>query len=45
LAFVPRRSQKKLRDEQGVFIKHPSSEWMPWNFRETLVRVAAPAAA
>jgi transposase len=26
-------------------LKHRPSEWMPWNYRETLARLATPAAA
>ena len=26
-------------------LKQKPSEWMPWNYRETLARLAAPAAA
>jgi hypothetical protein len=26
-------------------LKHRPSEWMPWNYRETLARLARPAAA
>ena len=26
-------------------LKQPPSEWMPWNYRETLARLATPAAA
>jgi len=26
-------------------LKHNPSEWMPWNYRETLARLATPAAA
>jgi transposase len=26
-------------------LKHKPSEWMPWNYRDTLARLATPAAA
>lgn len=26
-------------------LKHRPSEWMPWNYRQTSARLAAPAAA
>ena len=26
-------------------LKHKPSEWMPWNYRETLMRLATPSAA
>jgi len=32
-----------LRHSEGL--KQRPSEWMPWNYRETLARLARPAAA
>jgi hypothetical protein len=30
---------------QAEKLKQHPSEWMPWNYRDTLVRLTAPAAA
>ena len=34
----------ELQRHAGELPRNPS-EWMPWNYRETLVRLATPAAA
>ena len=34
----------ELQRDAGELPRNPS-EWMPWNYRETLTRLTAPAAA